>query len=480
MKRIISQALSVTAALLFSVAATAQLKDNFNTRTGATQLNQVEGFLVNRCWEFRHMDINANGAFDPAIDGDGAMVSLPLQNGNAAAMISPVLDIPGSMAVNFFYKLNADAQGATRLKLSLLSGHDNSVFMELDNFNLAGKQGNTQYLFSKTFNGLPSGPYKLMVEYSNPNNSSQIGIDKLETNVNQLYANGCNQPPVAVNDQITGKSNRTAEGQVKTNDYDPNGDYLTAYLITNSAHGTVELNENGTFTFTPNASFNGSSTTFTYQQCDNGYGPSCSNIATVTINFATGMLPVKLADFRVSVNNSNDVTINWTTTYEQGSDRFEVERSFDGANFEVVGSVKAAGNSFSKKDYAYIDKLSNSVANKKDVYYRLRLIDVNGSMEETKILVLRMFRTQTLKMVSVTPNPVVNDINVQVQLKENSFVVMKVTNSHGAEVARKSSRGNEGSNVFELDGTSKLKPGVYMLEVIINSSERMSIKLIKN
>ncbi|HEX6181726.1 MAG TPA: T9SS type A sorting domain-containing protein, partial [Chitinophagaceae bacterium] len=92
----------------------------------------------------------------------------------------------------------------------------------------------------------------------------------------------------------------------------------------------------------------------------------------------------------------------------------------------------------------------------------------------------RLFKTQTLKMLSVTPNPVVNDISVQVQLKQNSFVVMKVTNSSGLEVSRKSSRGNEGLNAFTLDGTNKLNPGVYMLEVIINSNERMSIKLVKN
>ena len=114
------------------------------------------------------------------------------------------------------------------------------------------------------------------------------------------------------------------------------------------------------------------------------------------------------------------------------------------------------------------------------MYYRLRLVDVNKHSELTKVLVLRLFKTHTLKMLSVTPNPVVNDIGLQVQLKKSSYVVMKVTNSSGLEVARKSSRGNEGVNAFTLDGTNKLTPGVYMLEVVINSNERMSIKLVKN
>ena len=59
-------------------------------------------------------------------------------------------------------------------------------------------------------------------------------------------------------------------------------------------------------------------------------------------------------------------------------------------------------------------------------------------------------------------------------------MVMKVTNSKGAEVARKSVKGGTGLNSFTLDGTSSLTPGVYMLEVIVNSSERMITRLVKN
>jgi hypothetical protein len=479
MKRIILQAVLFFVAIFLVASAYSQITEQFNTSVSAPDLNQVKGYLQAHCWEFHNMDVNAEGNWNPGIEGDGAMCSLPLESGQSARIITPMLDVNGSMAVNFFYKFSYELGGPASIKLYLV-GYDNSIFMELGNLPVGDKEPNVSYLYSTTFSNLPSGPYKLMIEYNNPAYQGLVGIDKLEINRPFIYAGGCNQAPVAVNDNITGNINRTAEGQVRNNDYDPNGDYFTTYLISNSPHGNVELTESGAFTFTPNPGFNGNSTTFTYQQCDNGYGPACSNIATVTITFATGILPVKLADFRVSVDNDNDVTVNWTTTYEQGSDHFEVERSFDGSRFETIGTVKAAGTSFSKKDYSYLDELRNSVASKKDVYYRLRLVNANGSAEVTKVLVLRLFKTHTLKMLSVTPNPVVNDISVQVQLKQSSYIVMKVTNSSGLEVARKSSRGNEGLNAFTLDGTNKLNPGVYMLEVIINSNERMSIKLVKN
>jgi VCBS repeat-containing protein len=64
------------------------------------------------------------------------------------------------------------------------------------------------------------------------------------------------------------------------NDTDPDGDSLSAALVSGPAHGSLNLNANGGFTYTPDADFNGTDT-FTYQASD---GTAQSNPATVTIN----------------------------------------------------------------------------------------------------------------------------------------------------------------------------------------------------
>jgi len=68
------------------------------------------------------------------------------------------------------------------------------------------------------------------------------------------------------------------------NDSDPDGDPITAVNPTQPAHGTVVLNSNGSFTYTPAANFNGSDS-FTYQASD---GKLTSAPATVTLT----VLPV--------------------------------------------------------------------------------------------------------------------------------------------------------------------------------------------
>ena len=88
--------------------------------------------------------------------------------------------------------------------------------------------------------------------------------------------------PTAVNDAYA-----TNQGQVLTvaapgvlgNDASPGGSPLTATKVTNPANGTVALNANGSFTYTPNAGFGGADS-FTYKANN---GTSDSNVATVTI-----------------------------------------------------------------------------------------------------------------------------------------------------------------------------------------------------
>src|SRR5262249_52137288 len=65
-----------------------------------------------------------------------------------------------------------------------------------------------------------------------------------------------NDPPVAVNDSYSGNedSTLTAYGMgVLGNDTDPERDSLSAVLVSGPSHGTVTLNANGSFTYTPDA-----------------------------------------------------------------------------------------------------------------------------------------------------------------------------------------------------------------------------------
>ncbi|NOG48611.1 MAG: tandem-95 repeat protein [Chloroflexi bacterium] len=122
-----------------------------------------------------------------------------------------------------------------------------------------------------------------------------------------ITVNPVNDAPVAVNDAYTTDEdtalNIAAPG-VLTNDTDVDGDAMTAVLVVGPTNGTLTLNGDGGFVYTPNANFNGTDT-FTYKAND---GTADSNIATVTIT----VNPIN--DAPVAVNDAyttdEDTTLN--------------------------------------------------------------------------------------------------------------------------------------------------------------------------
>jgi VCBS repeat-containing protein len=91
-----------------------------------------------------------------------------------------------------------------------------------------------------------------------------------------------NVAPVANDDTYTTNANKPltmAAPGVLSNDEDDNDDALTAALVAGPVNGTLTLNSDGSFTYTPNANFTGTDS-FTYKASD---GEADSNVATVTI-----------------------------------------------------------------------------------------------------------------------------------------------------------------------------------------------------
>lgn len=116
-----------------------------------------------------------------------------------------------------------------------------------------------------------------------------------------------NNVPAATNDSYSTNEDTALvvpAGGVLSNDTDADSDPLTAAVVTNPSHGTLTLNADGSFTYTPVANYNGSDS-FTYRAND---GSDNSNVATVTITVnAVNDLPVANND---SYGTNQDTPLN--------------------------------------------------------------------------------------------------------------------------------------------------------------------------
>ncbi len=107
-----------------------------------------------------------------------------------------------------------------------------------------------------------------------------------------------NSSPITGSDDLFGHEDTSSIIDVLSNDTDPDGDQLTVSGFEQPEHGTVAYNDNGTFTFTPDANFNGTDS-FTYSVSDGNGGVT---EGTVNINVSA------VNDAPVAANSSFNTT----------------------------------------------------------------------------------------------------------------------------------------------------------------------------
>ncbi|HEV2529069.1 MAG TPA: Ig-like domain-containing protein, partial [Thermomicrobiales bacterium] len=88
--------------------------------------------------------------------------------------------------------------------------------------------------------------------------------------------------PVAGDDSFTMNEDDELSGDLTPNDVNPDGDGETYALLEQATNGTAAINDDGTFTYTPNLNFFGTDT-FSYTPT-NGSGESTSAVVTIVVN----------------------------------------------------------------------------------------------------------------------------------------------------------------------------------------------------
>jgi uncharacterized repeat protein (TIGR01451 family) len=138
--------------------------------------------------------------------------------------------------------------------------------------------------------------------------NSQTSSDSFVLNVTAV-----NDAPQAKDDSYSTSENtplNVAAPGVLANDTDIDNSTLKALVVSNPSNGTLALNQNGSFLYTPNAGFSGTDS-FTYKAND---GELDSNVATVTISVNEGgTLQFNSATYGVN-ENAGSIAITITRT----------------------------------------------------------------------------------------------------------------------------------------------------------------------
>lgn len=184
------------------------------------------------------------------------------------------------------------------------------------------------------------------------------------------------------------------------------------------------------------------------------------------------ILPVSLLSFD-AVQDKNAVDVKWVTTAETNTKEYIVQRSYNGMQFQNIGTVPAAGNSTKQLSYLFKDADAlQSGAGK--IYYRLQIRDNDGKASYSKIAMLNILSSGNI--LALYPNPVKTQLYLVTNTAVNAATV-RITNASGKLVLVQQFENIQAGDKNKIN-VAAIAKGVYYLE-FITINGKQSIKFIK-
>jgi hypothetical protein len=174
-------------------------------------------------------------------------------------------------------------------------------------------------------------------------------------------------------------------------------------------------------------------------------------------------LPVKLISFSGSLNG-NMTSLNWVTENLQNFDRFEIERSTNGSNYTSIGQKLPVGDPASRTTYQFGDNIASLSEN--IIYYRLRMIDADGSFAYSNVIFVRRDQKGLTGLV-INPNPIIKGSMATARFEASlkGSVEFNVIDMNGKVVHKQQNVVTEGTNSVTINNLERLQAGMYILQM---------------
>jgi hypothetical protein len=167
--------------------------------------------------------------------------------------------------------------------------------------------------------------------------------------------------------------------------------------------------------------------------------------------------PVSLSSFNSKIE-SKIVSLIWTTELEREFDLFHIERSTDSKSFEVIGRQNGGNSNYVFEDFSA--KIGYN-------YYRLKMIDLNGSYEYSKIIAVNFEGENTLV---VYPNPPTNGVFNISGLYESEEIELFRSNGQKLEFSKFQNNGS-----LQIIPKENTKDELLILKSNLNRTTRIII-----
>ncbi len=457
MLRLILLAVSFFAAIF---AATAQ--NVLKVQSGAT-LKTTGGVVIT----LQDMNLDIDGTINQ-VAGEGKIRFTGTANNTIAGNSAPLIDVL-EIAKTGNAKLSLLRNISIGTQINFVSG-----LIDLNNNNISLQS--TALLNGETENsritGTVGGYVEITQTLNNPSSANPGNLGALISSTNNLGSTTIRRGHIAQGNGggISNSIHRYFD-IVPANNADLNATLRFMYF-------DAELNnidENTVVMFRSTDNVNWTNEGFTSREKSGNYVEKTGIAAFSKWTLSSGLntpLPVQFTLFNVRCEG-NKVLVTWKTAQEINASHFEVQRSSNGNTWTTIGTVQAAGNSNIQQSYSFTD--INPLMN--PAMYRIAEVAADGKLSFTSIN--KTDCGNNLDMWRVWPNPVQEQLFVNLNVASGSQVMLKVYDSRGALLREQRNVLLPGNNQLNVD-MQRLPSGTYhVLAIWGNGQSQKSVKVIK-
>lgn len=221
---------------------------------------------------------------------------------------------------------------------------------------------------------------------------------------------------------------------------------LTAFLIDKSENTTTALSVSDSSFF----DFSITSTATSYA-ADRFY---------IVFKKAT-VVPVTILTVTAKRNNDQSNQVSWKVENEINLEKYTIERSVDGRNFNDIGQVPARNNTGGSFNYEYRDALPLIPVG----FYRIKAISHNGQIQLSNVV--KVERENSISSISIYPNPATgNIIHLFFKNQKKGKYQVKLTNKAGQLIYQNRFYIDQPLIEKAINPAVVLTEGTYQLSVI--------------
>ena len=187
-----------------------------------------------------------------------------------------------------------------------------------------------------------------------------------------------------------------------------------------------------------------------------------SDALTITISVIECGIPLhaRLLSFNGNLNSQQRTDLQWTTTGEDEPVQFYIEKSMNGSNYTVIGTIN--GHNDYSSEYSNYSFTDPAPVNGK-VFYRIRMSNNSQSVYSRTIQVSNI--ADHCSFVSVI-NPFKYKLDFELSAAAQQRAEVMLIDQAGRTVKQKVFLLSNGINNLSIRDTEKLQAGIYYLRVI--------------